>query len=63
MRALIRQGKHAEVWPESEWLPWVDGEKMSTWPMPYALCEDADSDDPDNYVITTEGGVSRAVKK
>ena len=54
MRALIIQDppSRAEVWKESEWQSWVDPVAMSTWPRPYALCEDASSDDPADYEIT-----------
>jgi len=54
MRALIIQDppSKAEVWKESEWQAWVDPVAMSTWPRPYALCEDAESDDPADYTIT-----------
>lgn len=54
MRALIIQGppSKAEVWKEDAWQAWVDPVAMSTWPRPYALCEDAQSDDPADYTIT-----------
>ena len=54
MRALIIQDppSRAEVWKEDKWQAWVDPVAMSTWPRPYALCEDASSDDPADYEIT-----------
>jgi len=65
LRALIIQDppSRAEVWKEDKWQAWVDPVAMSTWPRPYALCEDAQSDDPADYEITevreeTEEGVT-----
>ena len=64
MMALIRQ-TFPEVWKEDSWPDCIrpDPIKMCTWPFPYALCEDADSDDPADYEIVTEDGVSRAVRR
>ena len=54
MRALIIQEppSKAEVWREDEWQAWVDPVAMSMWPRPYALCDNAQSDDPADYTIT-----------
>lgn len=54
MKALIKQSPayQAEVWFEDDWLPWIgDGTCMARWPYGYALCQDATSDDPAEYII------------
>ena len=54
MRALVKQSPayQAEVWKESDWQPWVDPVRMSTWPNRYALAQEAPSPYPWDYVIT-----------
>lgn len=59
MKALIKQKpkSKAEVFYHSDWLDWMDentGYPLNTFPYKYGLCEDAVSDDPNDYVITSE---------
>lgn len=56
MKALIKQTpeRQKEIFYETDWLYWMDpktGHPLNTYPYCYGLCEDALSDDPDDYVI------------
>ena len=57
MKALIKQkpASKAEVFFEDSWLEWMDpdtGAPLNSDPYKYGLCLDAQSDDPDDYVLT-----------
>ena len=57
MKALIKQKPAGakEVFFETDWLPWMDqqtGAPLNSEPYGYGLCEDAQSDSPDDYVLT-----------
>lgn len=59
MKALIKNKPtaKAEVFKQSDWLDWMDsdtGYPLNTFPYKYGLCEDAISDNPDDYDITIE---------
>lgn len=59
MKALIKQKptSQKEIFYESDWLEWMDNETgypLNTFPYKYGLCEDAISDNPDDYDITVE---------
>lgn len=59
MKALIKQkpASQKEIFYESDWMEWMDpntGYPLNTYPYKYGLCEDAVSDDPDDYTITYE---------
>lgn len=57
MKALIKQkpASQKEVFYQSDWLPWMNSETgypLNTMPYGYGLCEDAKSDNPDDYTLT-----------
>lgn len=57
MKALVKQKPRskAEVFYEDAWLEWMDpdtGAPLNSDPYKYGLCLDAQSDDPDDYVLT-----------
>lgn len=59
MKALVKQKPRskAEVFFESDWLDWMNpdtGFPLNADPYKYGLCEDAYSDDPADYEITSE---------
>lgn len=62
MKALIKQrpASQAEVFYEDSWLPWMDqqtGAPLNSEPYGYGLCEDAQSDNPDDYTLTKHTSV------
>ena len=57
MKALIKQkpASQKEIFYESDWLEFMDketGYPLNTYPYKYGLCEDAISNNPDDYDIT-----------
>ena len=57
MKALIKQRptSQAEVFYESDWLDWMNpetGAPLNTEPYGYGLCQDAQSGDPADYMLT-----------
>lgn len=57
MKALIKQTPRskAEVFFEDQWLDWMDpetGAPLNSEPYGYGLCQDAQSDDPEDYILT-----------
>ena len=57
MKALIKQkpDSQKEVFLESDWLEWMDsnmGYPLNTYPYKYGFCDDAVSNNPDDYIIT-----------
>lgn len=59
MKALIKQkpASQKEVFYQDSWLEFMDlntGYPLNTYPYKYGLCEDAVSNNPDDYVITSK---------